>query len=70
MGKITLIILGIILVILGVLAIIPALNFAALWLAIVLLILGVLSIVFGAITKKQASYKSINTLKKDPGDNN
>jgi len=53
MGKIALIILGIILLILGALAIIPAMNFAAMWLAIVLLVLGILSIILGFLAKKQ-----------------
>jgi hypothetical protein len=55
MGKLALIILGIVLLILGVLAIIPAMNFAALWLAIVLLVLGILSIILGFVAKKQAA---------------
>jgi hypothetical protein len=37
-----------------VLAIIPALGFAAMWLAIVLLVLGILSIILGFIAKKKA----------------
>ncbi len=53
MGKLSLIILGIILLILGILAIIPAMNFAAMWLAVVLLVLGILSIILGFLAKKQ-----------------
>jgi hypothetical protein len=52
MSKVTLIVGGIILIILGILAIIPALDFAALWLAIVLLILGIAGIILGAISGK------------------
>jgi hypothetical protein len=52
MSKVTLIVGGIILIILGVLAIIPALNFAAMWLAIVLLILGAAGIILGSIAEK------------------
>jgi len=55
MGKLSLIILGIILLILGILAILPAMNFAAMWLAVVLLVLGVVSIILGFLAKKQTS---------------
>jgi len=54
MNKITTIIIGIILVILGVLALIPALNFAAMWLAIVLIVIGILSVVLGIFAKRTA----------------
>jgi len=54
MNKITAIIIGIILVILGVLALIPAWNFAAMWLAIVLLVIGILSVVLGLLNKRSA----------------
>jgi uncharacterized membrane protein HdeD (DUF308 family) len=55
MGKLSLIILGIILLILGILAIIPAMNFAAMWLAVVLAVLGILGIILGFLAKKQAA---------------
>jgi uncharacterized membrane protein HdeD (DUF308 family) len=55
MGKLSLIILGIILLILGILAIIPAMNFAAMWLAVALLVLGILSIILGFLAKKQTA---------------
>jgi hypothetical protein len=55
MGKLSLIILGIILLILGILAIIPAMSFAAMWLAVVLLVLGILSMILGFLVKKQAA---------------
>jgi len=55
MGKITTIIIGIILVILGILALIPTLNFAAMWLAVVLLVLGILIVVLGIIDKRRSA---------------
>ena len=57
MGKVSLIILGIILLILGILAIIPAMHFAAMWLAVVLLVLGVLSIILGFLAKSKMPKK-------------
>lgn len=52
MTKIGSIIIGIILFILGILALIPVLNFAALWLAIVLLVLGIITFLIGILNKK------------------
>jgi len=52
MNKITTIIIGIVLVILGALALIPALNFAVMWLAIVLIVIGILSVVLGLMSKR------------------
>lgn len=52
MTKIGSIVIGIILFILGILALIPAFNFAALWLAIVMLILGIITFLIGIFNKK------------------
>lgn len=55
MIKMTTIIIGIILVVLGILALIPAWNFAAMWLAIVLLVIGILSVVLGIMDKRRTA---------------
>jgi len=52
MAKVGSILIGIILFILGILALIPAINFAALWLAIVMLILGIITLLIGIFNKK------------------
>lgn len=55
MSKVTSIIFGIILIILGVLALFPALKIAAIWAAIVILIIGILSLIFGIVDKRRAA---------------
>ena len=52
MAKVGSILIGIILFILGILALIPSINFAALWLAIVMLILGIITLLIGIFNKK------------------
>ncbi len=53
MSKVAVIIIGIILAILGILALIPALHFATLWFAIVLLVIGIIGVVLGIVDKKR-----------------
>lgn len=55
MSKLTVIIIGIILVILGILALIPTLNFATMWFAIVLLVIGILGVILGIIDKRRTA---------------
>jgi len=54
MIKVLTIIFGVILAILGILALIPALHFAAVWLAVVLIIIGIINILLGIFNKKTA----------------
>lgn len=54
MSKVVLIIVGIIITVLGVLALFPAIMTVPLWLTIVLLVVGVLSFILGLISKKAA----------------
>ncbi|MBC7334475.1 MAG: hypothetical protein H5T85_08520 [Actinobacteria bacterium] len=55
MSKVTSIIFGIILLIIGILALFPALKIAALWAAIVILIIGILSLIFGIVDKRKSA---------------
>ena len=55
MSKAILIVVGIILAILGVLALFPAIMTAPLWLAIVLLVVGVASVILGLIDRKKTA---------------
>ena len=54
MSKLMLIIVGIIITVLGVLALFPAIMTVPMWLTIILLVVGVLSIVLGLIAKRTA----------------
>ncbi|MHB1253046.1 MAG: hypothetical protein ACYCZ1_02655 [Candidatus Humimicrobiaceae bacterium] len=54
MIKLGTIIIGIILFILGILALIPSLSFASMWLAVVLLVIGIITFLLGIFNKKSA----------------
>ena len=54
MVKMGTIIIGIILFVLGILALIPSFSFASMWLAIVLLVIGIISFLMGILNKKFA----------------
>jgi len=55
MSKTVLIIVGIILAILGILALFPAILTVPMWLAVALIVVGILCVIVGIMDKKRAA---------------